>query len=160
MLTLDEVLKAHQEIGRLRRIEMAITMGHSRIYAAVIVFGSYGAFFTLWVGVKALVPEWAVLISGIMIGASVVSFILFEIVQVYDISVKAFEESAINKITDPVKFSEAYDDRIRMALAEQSAGKKFWQATYWISVVAGFGGAIVLITGMIFAGWSVLGLPT
>lgn len=138
----DDVARARQEM--ITRVKDFIDQNTR--YNTLLMGAGYAAFLTLWSGFRPHLPPWAVLLSGSLVGVSLVFFVAWELIK------SIITQAAILKVGKIITTHSEHPDLIEMwrsafrksDLTMMSANR-FWPWFYWPSVLGGIAGALILI---------------
>jgi hypothetical protein len=143
----DEILASYQGFHRT-----------ATAYNAAMMGAGYAALFTIWNGTRHRLPDHAVLLSGALLGVSLMIYVLFELGKMAAWGSNAHEFS---DLTEKAYTTADFERRWAEAQARQNRAitiaNKFQPLAFWGSVITGFAAATLLAYAA-FAG--PLGLPT
>lgn len=122
--------------------------GYASTYTALIVFGGYAALFTIWSYTREHLTPFSTYWSALLLGISVLSFVLFEIFKMVIVSKQMMDVSnLLRKSMTPEQF---LSEKSKM---DQSANTTFfrivipiWIVVLTITVATGFLAAIILLS--------------
>lgn len=121
--------------------------GHATSYTTIVVFGGYASLFTIWTYTKDYLSKETTYRVAIMLGSSVLLFVLFEIFKMVIVSYEMMKVRAllVNQFPPAVLLAK------RAALARNS--KLFvqrivvptWIIVLIVTIITGFGAAFLLL---------------
>lgn len=114
-------------------------------YNQVVVLAGYAGFFTIWSAVRTDIPHWLLLISGALMGFSLIVYVAWTVCGM--ILSRNAMQGMLNEIA---KGPEGYLARIQAAEAKNvgvmNRAMQFWRPVLWSS------GLPALVAGVLLAG--------
>ena len=143
-------LDLHREKSITTLNYMAAAFAKGRDYSNFILAAGYAAFFALWTGVAADIDKPSRLLSGALLGASLITFIVWELLKAYE---TALEGDRLHRaIWDSTSREElaAMTRTLESDLATRSVIlNNLWPMMFIFSSLTGLVGGIVLVIAMI-----------
>jgi hypothetical protein len=94
-----ELQRVAREIANVQERITASAYDYATVYTAVIIFGGYAGFFAIWQLTKEYLSKDQALSSALLIMASLLSFILFEVYKMVLITARVLAQKKI--LEDP-----------------------------------------------------------
>lgn len=124
---------------------MAGSFRQGRDYTNFIIAAGYAAFFALWAGMAKDVAASERLMSGGLIGVSLISFIAWELVKAVSVMGEGtILSSAIWSATSRSDLASKVENAEREIISRDLMLHAFWPISFGISVLTGLLGASVL----------------
>ena len=134
------------------------TMGVTRAFDRLMIAAAFGALLALWIPVAPHLPHRAMLLGVGLIGAALIIFILWQIIQI--LAVQAGDGRRLKIIRqnlDPEAFIPAFARAEEAAQRASAWTMAAWPFVFLLAALAGLAGAL-LVSYDAFAGFA--GLPT
>ena len=147
----DEPLQPGEIRERLQAYYEATASYQTRIleassgYNQVVVLAGYAGFFTIWSAVREDIPHWLLLVSGLLMAASLIVYVGWTVWSM--ILSRTGMQRLLNEIA---KGPDGYLERVQAAEAKNitqvNAYMRLWKPVLWLS------GAPALLGGLLLAG--------
>jgi hypothetical protein len=137
------------QIRELREFHAQATERGSR-YVTLLLAAGFAAFFTEWSGFRPRLSREIILLTGGMMGVSLLAFMGFEILKAFHLSMQTLR---MNEALDGVT-AENFAGRMvaEKALAdrEMALQGRIWPGVFILTVAAGMGAAAILTVAGLF----------
>jgi hypothetical protein len=115
-------------------------------YNQVVVLAGYAGFFTIWSAVRDDVPHWLLLISGALMGVSLIIYVAWTVWGM------VLKQTHIQRMIEEIaKGPEGYLARVQAAeaknVAEVAGYSKIWKPVVWSSGLTALAAAILVASG-------------
>lgn len=112
-------------------------------YTGFLIAAGFAAFFTIWGGFRPIMPSWAILLTGAMIGTALILFIGYEIWKGRCMSIQAARLSAALLKATPATFDSIMAAENAISTRESLEANRLWPWVFYSTVVLGIGAAVL-----------------
>lgn len=145
-ISADEVRERAQAFFEAAAAYQSRMLEASSGYNQIVVLGGYAGFFAIWSGTAAALPRWLVLVSGALMGFSLIVYVGWTI---YGMIVRA---SHMQRMMDEIKKGpEGFLPRVQAAEAKGAIAvnhyMRFWKPVLWAACAPALVAACLLAGG-------------
>ena len=137
-----ELLEAQKEL-------LSSSYSKAGAYTNMVLGLGYAGFFGLWALTKEYLTNGQVLWSALLIAISLFTFILFEVYKSFYLSQSLL--GLQKAVSDPPNFRQKMLQWQSESNEKVITYGKIWFSVFWVTVVTGIGGALILIYAFIIA---------
>lgn len=141
---------------KVRAFYEALGSYHSRLleassgYNQIVVLGGYAGFFTIWAAIASDLPRWLVLLTGGLIGVSLIVYVGWTVSSM--IMMRSHMQRMIDEIA---KGLEGFLERAQAAETKSIAAShklmRFWKPVLWAAGLPALIGSILLAVSAFWA---------
>lgn len=141
---------------KLRAFYEALGSYHSRLleassgYNQIVVLGGYAGFFTIWAATSTDLPRWLVLLTGGLIGSSLIVYVGWTVANM--IMMRSHMQRMMDEIA---KGEEGFLERVQAAETKSIAASnklmRFWKPVLWTAGLPALAGSALLTGGAFWA---------
>jgi hypothetical protein len=136
----DTVLEAQKEL-------LAHSYSNGMAYMNVILGAGYAGFFATWSFTKDALTYSTKMGSALLICASLLSFIIFEVLKMYYLSKSLI---ALGRaVGDPANFGALLNQWKVEAQAREMRMGRIWAVSFWFTLVTGISAGLTLMSAFI-----------
>jgi len=133
------------ELEQARERQLAYLFDQGARYTSVVLVAAYAGFFAGWGGMRQALPVWSMVLSVTLVLASLLLFVLFEVVKMLSLS-------AYFRRINEVQGAAGSAGLISKLLDEHGRREiKLWHSVAPATIVTGFSGGLVLLIGGVVA---------
>lgn len=135
-----ELLEAQKEL-------LSSSFNHAMAYTNIIILGGYASFFAIWNFTKPHLSKEQILWSALLMTASLMSFVAFEI---YGMILRSHSILRLAKaVKDPENFEALLGEYQNQEKTKVTRYGRVWVVALVISVATGFSAASILVWAFI-----------